>query len=165
MVLGIESFGLVFCVGGTHAFEGLTTGLDLKGYSEDPISPARLFEVVADDLLTLNKNLQSVSNAFWDWSFVVFYLVWMICNCYCPILLTLVLLFCLWWVKLPSADQKSIQFLMEGIMRLRHLNDVPSLFCHLTYGFLLSLFLLTFIEFLISILFDNMFFCILIPVF
>ncbi|KAG4960671.1 Solanesyl diphosphate synthase 1 [Glycine soja] len=49
--------------GGTHAFEGLTTGLDLKGYSEDPISPARFFEVVADDLLTLNKNLQSIVGA------------------------------------------------------------------------------------------------------
>lgn len=49
--------------GGTKAIEGLTTGLDLKGYSESPISPARLFEVVADDLLTLNKNLQSIVGA------------------------------------------------------------------------------------------------------
>ncbi|XP_027340105.1 probable solanesyl-diphosphate synthase 3, chloroplastic isoform X2 [Abrus precatorius] len=42
---------------------GLTTGLDLKSYSETPISPARLFEVVADDLQTLNKNLQSIVGA------------------------------------------------------------------------------------------------------
>ncbi|KAK7272627.1 hypothetical protein RJT34_29347 [Clitoria ternatea] len=42
---------------------GLTTGLDLKSYSESPVSPARLFEVVADDLLTLNKNLQSIVGA------------------------------------------------------------------------------------------------------
>ncbi|WVZ00091.1 hypothetical protein V8G54_026160 [Vigna mungo] len=56
--------------GGTHAIEGLNKGLNLKGYSEAPISAARFFEAVADDLLTLNKNLQSVSNvsemsAFW----------------------------------------------------------------------------------------------------
>ncbi|XP_027340104.1 probable solanesyl-diphosphate synthase 3, chloroplastic isoform X1 [Abrus precatorius] len=49
--------------GGTQAIEGLTTGLDLKSYSETPISPARLFEVVADDLQTLNKNLQSIVGA------------------------------------------------------------------------------------------------------
>jgi len=58
---------------GTQAIEGLTKGSNLKGYSESPISPARFFEVVADDLLTLNKNLQSVSNAFWMdafWCFI-----------------------------------------------------------------------------------------------
>ncbi|TKY49277.1 Solanesyl diphosphate synthase 1 [Spatholobus suberectus] len=49
--------------GGTKAIEGITTGLDLKGFSEAPISTARLFEVVADDLLTLNKNLQSIVGA------------------------------------------------------------------------------------------------------
>ncbi|KAK8472082.1 hypothetical protein PHAVU_002G108500, partial [Phaseolus vulgaris] len=37
-----------------------TNGLNLKGYSESPISPARFFEVVANDLLTLNKNLQLI---------------------------------------------------------------------------------------------------------
>jgi len=60
--LEIESFG--FWIGGTQAIEGLNKGLNLKGYSETPISAARFFEAVADDLLTLNKNLQSVSNAF-----------------------------------------------------------------------------------------------------
>ncbi|XP_061343804.1 solanesyl diphosphate synthase 1, chloroplastic-like isoform X2 [Gastrolobium bilobum] len=45
--------------GGTQAIKGLTGGLDLKSYFETPISPTRLFEVVADDLQTLNKNLQS----------------------------------------------------------------------------------------------------------
>ncbi|KAK7401724.1 hypothetical protein VNO78_13426 [Psophocarpus tetragonolobus] len=49
--------------GGTQAIEGLTRGLGLKGYSEAPITPARLYEVVADDLLTLNKNLQSIVGA------------------------------------------------------------------------------------------------------
>ncbi|KAK7260224.1 hypothetical protein RIF29_26086 [Crotalaria pallida] len=43
---------------GTQAIQGLP-GLDLKNYSESPISPAQLFDVVADDLQTLNKNLQS----------------------------------------------------------------------------------------------------------
>ncbi|XP_061369981.1 solanesyl diphosphate synthase 1, chloroplastic-like isoform X2 [Gastrolobium bilobum] len=43
--------------------DGLTGGLDLKSYSETPISPTRLFEVVADDLQTLNKNLQSIVGA------------------------------------------------------------------------------------------------------
>lgn len=58
----------VLCItGGTQAIKGLTEGLNLKGYSETPVSPAGLFEVVADDLQTLNKNLQSVSNAFPDW--------------------------------------------------------------------------------------------------
>ncbi|KAJ1382305.1 Solanesyl diphosphate synthase [Sesbania bispinosa] len=49
--------------GGTLAIKGLTEGLDLKNYSETPISPASLFEVVADDLQTLNKNLQSIVGA------------------------------------------------------------------------------------------------------
>ncbi|CAJ1957802.1 unnamed protein product [Sphenostylis stenocarpa] len=49
--------------GGTQAIEGLAKGLNLKGYSEAPIAPARFFEVVADDLLTLNKNLQSIVGA------------------------------------------------------------------------------------------------------
>ncbi|KAK7324470.1 hypothetical protein VNO77_28035 [Canavalia gladiata] len=49
--------------GGTKAIEGLTTGLDLKSCSETPISPARLFDVVADDLQILNKNLQSIVGA------------------------------------------------------------------------------------------------------
>ena len=35
--------------------------LDVKEESRSPISPTNLFQVVADDLLTLNKNLQSVS--------------------------------------------------------------------------------------------------------
>ncbi|KAL1349861.1 hypothetical protein HN51_026350 [Arachis hypogaea] len=49
--------------GGTHAIQGIPTGLDLKSYSETPISPSKLFEVVADDLQTLNKNLQSIVGA------------------------------------------------------------------------------------------------------
>ncbi|XP_061365305.1 solanesyl diphosphate synthase 2, chloroplastic-like isoform X2 [Gastrolobium bilobum] len=49
--------------GGTQAIKGLTGGLGLKSYSETPISPTRLFEVVADDLQTLNKNLQSIVGA------------------------------------------------------------------------------------------------------
>ncbi|KAF1880990.1 hypothetical protein Lal_00023020 [Lupinus albus] len=44
--------------GGTQAIQGLTR-LDLKNYSETPISSTQLFDVVADDLQTLNKNLQS----------------------------------------------------------------------------------------------------------
>lgn len=47
-------------------------------------------------------------------------------------------------------------------MGLRHLNDATSLFCDLTHVVLFSLFLLTFIELPVSILFDNMFLCILI---
>lgn len=62
--IGTKSSGF-FCLGGTQAIKGLTGRLDLKSSSsETPISPARLFEVVADDLLTLNKNLQSVSSTF-----------------------------------------------------------------------------------------------------
>lgn len=38
--------------------------LDLKTELRTPISLTNLFEVVADDLLTLNKNLQSVSARF-----------------------------------------------------------------------------------------------------
>lgn len=49
--------------GGSQAIESLTKGSYLKGYSESPISPATFFEVVADDLLTLNKNLQSIVGA------------------------------------------------------------------------------------------------------
>ena len=37
--------------------------LDVKEESRSPISPTNLFQVVADDLLTLNKNLQSVSTS------------------------------------------------------------------------------------------------------
>ncbi|KAE9621572.1 hypothetical protein Lal_00032899 [Lupinus albus] len=48
--------------GGTQAIQGLN-GLDLKNYSDAPISPAQLFDVVADDLKTLNKNLQSIVGA------------------------------------------------------------------------------------------------------
>ncbi|KAK7256676.1 hypothetical protein RIF29_30132 [Crotalaria pallida] len=48
---------------GTQAIQGLP-GLNLKNFSESPISLAQLFDVVADDLQTLNKNLQSVSHAF-----------------------------------------------------------------------------------------------------
>lgn len=48
--------------GGTQAIQGLT-GFNLKNYTETPISPAQLFEVVADDLQTLNKNLQSIVGA------------------------------------------------------------------------------------------------------
>ncbi|KAL9277150.1 hypothetical protein ACSQ67_025301 [Phaseolus vulgaris] len=48
---------------GSQAIESLTKGSYLKGYSESPISPATFFEVVADDLLTLNKNLQSIVGA------------------------------------------------------------------------------------------------------
>ncbi|CAL0310710.1 unnamed protein product [Lupinus luteus] len=48
--------------GGTQAIQGLN-GLDLKSYSGAPISPAQLFDVVADDLKTLNKNLQSIVGA------------------------------------------------------------------------------------------------------
>ncbi|XP_054814457.1 solanesyl diphosphate synthase 1, chloroplastic isoform X2 [Prosopis cineraria] len=43
--------------------EPAVNGLDLKNFSETPISPAKLFEVVADDLLTLNKNLKSIVGA------------------------------------------------------------------------------------------------------
>ncbi|KAI9083590.1 hypothetical protein K1719_034532 [Acacia pycnantha] len=43
--------------------QDLPTGLNLKNYPESPISPAKLFEVVADDLLTLNKNLKSIVGA------------------------------------------------------------------------------------------------------
>ncbi|KOM42667.1 hypothetical protein LR48_Vigan05g027100 [Vigna angularis] len=61
---------------GTQAIEGLNKGLNLKGFSEAPISAARFFEAVADDLVTLNKNLQSVSNASgMDECFLVFYLL------------------------------------------------------------------------------------------
>ncbi|XP_047177740.1 solanesyl diphosphate synthase 1, chloroplastic [Vigna umbellata] len=49
--------------GGTQAIEGLNKGLNLKGFSETPISAARFFEAVADDLVTLNKNLQSIVGA------------------------------------------------------------------------------------------------------
>ncbi|MED6118138.1 sporulation-specific protein 2 [Stylosanthes scabra] len=49
--------------GGTQAIQGIPTGLNLKSYSETPISPSKLFEVVADDLQTLNKNLQSIVGA------------------------------------------------------------------------------------------------------
>ncbi|XP_014501923.1 probable solanesyl-diphosphate synthase 3, chloroplastic [Vigna radiata var. radiata] len=49
--------------GGTQAIEGLNKGLNLKGYSEAPISASGFFEAVADDLLTLNKNLQSIVGA------------------------------------------------------------------------------------------------------
>ncbi|OIW05313.1 hypothetical protein TanjilG_03702 [Lupinus angustifolius] len=48
--------------GGTQAIQGLN-GLDLKSYSDAPISPAQLFDVVADDLKTLNRNLQSIVGA------------------------------------------------------------------------------------------------------
>ncbi|KAE9590564.1 putative transferase [Lupinus albus] len=48
--------------GGTQAIQGLTR-LDLKNYSETPISSTQLFDVVADDLQTLNKNLQSIVGA------------------------------------------------------------------------------------------------------
>lgn len=53
----------VFCIGGTQAIKDLAKGLNLKTYSENPISPNRLFEVVSDDLQTLNKNLLSVSSS------------------------------------------------------------------------------------------------------
>ncbi|XP_045801110.1 solanesyl diphosphate synthase 1, chloroplastic [Trifolium pratense] len=49
--------------GGAQAIKKLAKGLNLKTYSETPISPNRLFEVVADDLQTLNKNLQSIVGA------------------------------------------------------------------------------------------------------
>ncbi|CAL0310214.1 unnamed protein product [Lupinus luteus] len=48
--------------GGTQSIQGLT-GLDLKSYSETPISSTQLFDVVADDLQMLNKNLQSIVGA------------------------------------------------------------------------------------------------------
>ncbi|KAM7268844.1 hypothetical protein ACFE04_011010 [Oxalis oulophora] len=40
-----------------------SSNLDLKNESKGSISPASLFEVVADDLNTLNKNLQSIVGA------------------------------------------------------------------------------------------------------
>lgn len=49
--------------GGAQAIKDLAKGLNLKSYSETPISPNRLFEVVSDDLQTLNKNLQSIVGA------------------------------------------------------------------------------------------------------
>lgn len=49
--------------GGTQAIKDLAKGLNLKTYSETPISPSRLFEVVSDDLQTLNKNLLSIVGA------------------------------------------------------------------------------------------------------
>lgn len=45
-----------------------TVTFDLRQESKQPISLANLFEVVADDLQTLNDNLLSVSiliNSFW----------------------------------------------------------------------------------------------------
>lgn len=41
--------------------QGLPQVLDLNKESRRPVSLTNLFEVVADDLLTLNQNLQSVS--------------------------------------------------------------------------------------------------------
>ncbi|KAL9322243.1 hypothetical protein ACSQ67_010296 [Phaseolus vulgaris] len=53
--------GVDFILGELKQLKALpTNGLNLKGYSESPISPARFFEVVANDLLTLNKNLQLI---------------------------------------------------------------------------------------------------------
>ncbi|CAK8534854.1 unnamed protein product [Lathyrus sativus] len=49
--------------GGTQAIKDLAKGLNLKTYSETPISPNRLFEVVSDDLQTLNKNLLTIVGA------------------------------------------------------------------------------------------------------
>lgn len=43
--------------------QGPPTVLDLKKESRRPISLSKLFEVVADDLLTLNQNLQSIVGA------------------------------------------------------------------------------------------------------
>lgn len=47
------------------AGQGPLPVLDLKKDTDGPISLGSLFEVVAEDLLTLNKNLQSVS-VYWD---------------------------------------------------------------------------------------------------
>jgi hypothetical protein len=66
-----------FCIGGAQAIKNLAKGLNLKTYSETPISPNRLFEVVADDLQTLNKNLQSVSNAFYILTVFVCLSIWL----------------------------------------------------------------------------------------
>lgn len=57
------SFGFYFWTN-TGVPEGLPRVLELKEDSRRPISLTNLFEVVADDLLTLNKNLQSVSALF-----------------------------------------------------------------------------------------------------
>ncbi|KNA12387.1 hypothetical protein SOVF_125890 [Spinacia oleracea] len=43
--------------------EGTLPVLNVRNESNDPISIAELFEVVADDLLTLNKNLQAIVGA------------------------------------------------------------------------------------------------------
>ncbi|KAJ7948830.1 putative Solanesyl diphosphate synthase [Quillaja saponaria] len=43
--------------------KGPTSVLDLKNYSRSPISLTKLFEVVADDLETLNQNLRSIVGA------------------------------------------------------------------------------------------------------
>lgn len=43
--------------------QGPAPVLDMKEEFRSPISVTNLFQVVADDLLTLNKNLQSVSTS------------------------------------------------------------------------------------------------------
>ena len=54
-------FLVYFCCTNTEVAQGVPPLLDLKKASSGPISLKNLFELVADDLQTLNQNLQSVS--------------------------------------------------------------------------------------------------------
>lgn len=54
-------FLVYFCCTNTEVAQGVPPLLDLKKESRCPVSLKNLFELVADDLQTLNQNLQSVS--------------------------------------------------------------------------------------------------------
>jgi hypothetical protein len=55
-----DGFGFLCCTN-TEVAQGPPPMLDLKKESRSKISLTNLFELVADDLQTLNQNLQSVS--------------------------------------------------------------------------------------------------------
>ncbi|KAI4323107.1 hypothetical protein L6164_022739 [Bauhinia variegata] len=56
-------FSTIMKIAETTVNGGTQDSLDLKNYSRGLISPTKLFEVVADDLQTLNKNLKSIVGA------------------------------------------------------------------------------------------------------